>query len=114
MVLLLLSKQFLLLGGVVSGSLSFSNSIFFCIKNFITGANNSMVSDLYIFVGKGTTPENDTKGLGLGSAVITLLCSTVPRDGLSLVVINFSQLQMCTTLPKEKHVLDRYCYEKEK
>jgi hypothetical protein len=40
-----------------------------------------MVSDICICVGKGKLPKNDLKELGLGSAVMEVLCATVPGGG---------------------------------
>jgi hypothetical protein len=50
-----------------------------CLTNFVIAASNSKLSLFCIYVGKGTAPENDLKELGLSSAVIKLLCATVPR-----------------------------------
>jgi hypothetical protein len=38
-----------------------------------------------MYVGKGTVPENDQKELGLGGAVIKLLCATVAGDGCHVI-----------------------------
>jgi hypothetical protein len=86
----------------------------FCPENFFQAASNGMVSNVCVYLGKGTLHKNELKGPVLGSAAVKLLCATVPRDGCRVTCSDVShKCEMCIILGGEQHLPKRYCHEEE-
>jgi hypothetical protein len=68
-------------GSCVFMQFSFLRFSLLCVKDFVLAASYSTVMYICISVDKGTVPENDLREQGLGSAVIKLVCASVPRYG---------------------------------